>query len=133
MHKRETVVRDARNGSAVTNDCCHDRMIVIKSLARLEVGRVQILRTMRKEVETCMMYHTLVPSPFVPHQLTGHEKYSIQTQSPVRFQHRPYLMDEYFGLLPSSTTGCTLLLFRTEKHLAFWNKSPNSCCKGGNA
>lgn len=55
MHaRRKTGVGDGRNGSAITNDCGHDRMIVVKTLGRLEVGRVQILRTMRKEVETCI-------------------------------------------------------------------------------
>jgi hypothetical protein len=49
-------VRATRDGSAISDDCCDDRMVVVETLARLEVGRVQILRTMRKEVETCPIF-----------------------------------------------------------------------------
>jgi hypothetical protein len=59
--KRERV-SDTRDGPAIADDRCDDRMVVVETLARLEVGRVQILRTMRKEVETCPTFLALSAS-----------------------------------------------------------------------
>ncbi|SRR5258707_8123958 len=68
----------------------------------------------------------------MPNHHTGHEHYGIQAQSPVRFEHHPYLMDKYLGLVPGRTAKCAFLFFRMEKHLAFRNKNPENCRRGGN-
>ena len=45
-------VRGARDSTAVADDCGNDGVAIVEALGLLEVGRVQILGTMRKEVET---------------------------------------------------------------------------------
>ena len=43
--------RDLRDSTAVANNGRYGGMVIIKPFGRLEVGGVQILRTMREEVE----------------------------------------------------------------------------------
>ena len=45
--------RDTRDRSEIADDCCDDRMMVVEPFARLKVGGIQVLRTMRKEIEAC--------------------------------------------------------------------------------
>jgi hypothetical protein len=44
--QRKAGVSDTPDGSAIADDGCDDRMVVIQTFARLEICRVQILRTM---------------------------------------------------------------------------------------
>jgi hypothetical protein len=53
-------MRDTRDSSAIADDCCDDRMPVVKTFARLKVGWVQILRTMGKEIKTCSPIETFL-------------------------------------------------------------------------
>ena len=43
---------DTRDCSAIADDCCDDRMTIVETFSRLKVRGIQILRTMRKEIET---------------------------------------------------------------------------------
>ena len=56
-------MRGARDSTAVADDCGNDGVAIVEALGLLEVGRVQILGTMRKKVETCFR-HQLVPFAF---------------------------------------------------------------------
>ena len=42
---------DVRNGATIANNGSDSGVVIIKPFRRLEVSRVQILRTMREEVE----------------------------------------------------------------------------------
>ena len=43
---------DKRDRSTIADDCCDDGMMIVETFSRLKVRGIQILRTMRKEIET---------------------------------------------------------------------------------
>ena len=64
MHvKRKVDVRDTRDGADIADDRCDDRMVSVETFGRLEVGRIQILGTMRKEVKPCPTFKSVRRPP----------------------------------------------------------------------
>lgn len=98
----------SRDGSTVSDDGRDGRLVRREALSRLEVGRVQILRSVRKEVEA------------------GHEEHGVDASEPVLPEHGPKLSHEglrrvlLLGL--ASLDGRLLLGSGLEKLGGLWEK-----------
>ena len=68
--------RDARDCSTVTNDSCDRSVEFREPFARLQIGRVEVLRTMGQEVES------------------GHQQHGVDAEQPVVLEHTANLVEE---------------------------------------
>jgi len=103
----------AHYSTTVPNDSGYGRMITIEALGLLKVGRIQILRPVREEVEA------------------GHQKDGVDAQKPVVLDHRTGLADEHASLLSSTRASLALQRFCANEDFTLRHEGPNNCGKGG--
>ena len=112
-------------------------MVTVKALGRLEVRRVQVLRTMREKVESWAADASQPSRPVnavrATRSRTSHQKHSVNTPNPVLLEHRTGLLDEQSGFFSSSGALLTLQSFSANEDFALWHKGPNEGGKGGYA
>jgi hypothetical protein len=103
-----------------------------EALARLEVGRVQVLRAVREEVEACgdENYQRSVRA-VKPKTRTGHEKDRVNAKKPVRLEHLLRLVQENLRLVrprPSTRLDTEALrLTRVQEEGALGRERANEC------